>query len=74
MPAQCAQTKAAQLEVSPAMPERGLGGDQWGNRESARGKGMNHRKEVCFGQKVTRDKCEEKSPPELDLGSSYAES
>lgn len=74
MPAQCAQSKAAQLEVSPAMPERGLGGDQWGSGESACGKDMNHRKEVCFGQKIVREKCEEKGPSELDLDSSYAES
>lgn len=31
---------------------------------------MNHRNEVCFGEKVTRDKCKEKCPSQLVLDSS----
>lgn len=32
---------------------------------------MNHRNEVCFGEKVSTDKCEEKCPSQLQLDSSY---
>lgn len=32
---------------------------------------MNHGNEVCFGEKVTRDKCEGKRPSQLVLNSSY---
>lgn len=32
---------------------------------------MNHKNEACFGEKVTRDKCEQKCPSQLVLDSCY---